>query len=360
MPREAAPLFPFHPALRERLPRVALADLPTEVVRLRALEAEIEGASLWMKRDDLASPIYGGNKTRKLELILGALESRGETRVMTFGFAGSNHAAATALFCKERGISCVSMLMHEPPSPFVRANLLAAVGAGAKLFLYPDLARLVIGAAAYRMLHPGPRGRLLPMIAAGGSTVEGNAAYASAAFELRAQIDRGALEEPDEIYVAGGSLGTAAGLLVGLRAARLKSRLIAVRATEKRFANEKVLFALAGKTARFLERLDPSFPRIDLDGASIDDGHVGGGPGAPSKEALAAMRTLERIEGVRIEPRYTAGAFARFLDAARARSSRRKSLLFWNTCNAVDLSPLASRVGRGALPQAFGRYFENA
>jgi len=49
------------------LPRVELCTLPT------ALEVlEPEGMQpIWVKRDDLTSTLYGGNKVRKLEFLLG-------------------------------------------------------------------------------------------------------------------------------------------------------------------------------------------------------------------------------------------------------------------------------------------------
>ena len=38
-------------------------------------------AGLWVKRDDLTSDVYGGNKVRKLELLFGAARDAGKTRI---------------------------------------------------------------------------------------------------------------------------------------------------------------------------------------------------------------------------------------------------------------------------------------
>ena len=357
MPDTPFALFDAHPALAARLPRMPLADLPTPVVRLAAIEQRVPGAALYVKRDDLCSPVFGGNKTRKLELILGALLHDGRDRVMTFGFAGSNHAAATALFCERAGMRCVAMLMPQPMAVADRANLLAAHASGAELRLYPSLARLVAAAVGYRMVHPG-RGGLIPMVAAGGSTPEGNAAYVGAALELARQIEAGALPIPDEIHVAGGSLGTAAGLAVGLDAAGLRSRVIAVRAVDARFADGAALARICRKTARFLGRLDPTFPRIGEAAARLDDGHFGAGYAVPTPEGEAAARLLEEAEGIRLDETYSAKAFAGFLDAARDPESRGKTLLYWHTGNAVDLTARASAVDWRDLPREFHPLFE--
>jgi 1-aminocyclopropane-1-carboxylate deaminase/D-cysteine desulfhydrase-like pyridoxal-dependent ACC family enzyme len=358
MPSVSPALFDAHPALAARLPRSALADLPTPVARLAGVDAVAPGASLYIKRDDLCSPVFGGNKTRKLELILGALERDGRDRAMTFGFAGSNHVAATALFCRRAGVRLTAFLMPQPMSAAERLSLLAARAAGAELRLYRGFARLVAGAAAYRMARPGRGGRLIPMIAAGGSSPEGNAAYVSAAFELKAQIDDGQLPLPDEIHVAAGSLGTASGLAVGLAAAGLPSRVIAIRAVEPRFADEAVLERIAHKTARFLHGLDPTFPRdVDL-AARLDGGGFGTGYALPTPESGAAARLLLDAEGIRLDATYTAKAFARLLDAAREPRSRGRTLLFWHTGNAVDLTAQAAGVDWRGLPKAFHGLFE--
>ncbi|HXI04708.1 MAG TPA: D-cysteine desulfhydrase family protein, partial [Bradyrhizobium sp.] len=47
-------------------------------------------AALWIKRDDQSSSLYGGNKVRKLELLLGAARDAGKTRILTLGAAGSH------------------------------------------------------------------------------------------------------------------------------------------------------------------------------------------------------------------------------------------------------------------------------
>jgi D-cysteine desulfhydrase len=357
MPDAPYALFDAHPALAARLPRTTLADLPTPVARLAAIEESVPGSALYIKRDDLTSPIFGGNKTRKLELILGALARDGHDRAITFGFAGSNHVTATALFCGRVGIRCVAMLMPQPLSAAERANLLVSHAAGAELRLYPGLARLAAGAVGYRLTRPGRGGRLVPMIAAGGSTHEGNAAYVGAAFELKAQIEAGALPIPDEIHVAAGSLGTAAGLAVGLAAAGLASRVVAVRAVDERFADASSLSRISRRTACFLHRLDPSFPRAVAPAARVDGGHLGAGYAVPTEEGDAALRLLGEREGIRLDATYTAKAFAGFLEAARDPRSRGTALLFWHTGNAVDLTARASAVDWRDLPKAFHRFF---
>ena len=157
--------------------------------------------------------------------------------------------------------------------------------------------------------------------------------------------------------MAAGSLGTAAGLAVGLAASGLKSRVIAVRAVADRFADEAALARIAKKTARFLGGLDPSFPRKIEPEARLDGGGFGVGYAVPTAEGEAAARLLEEAEGIRLDATYTAKAFARFLDAARLPESRGRTLLFWHTGNSVDLTARAASVDWRDLPEAFHPFF---
>lgn len=60
------PLFTRYPELAEKLPRYPLGSYPTPVQRLSHLGHD----NLWIKRDDLTSDVYGGNKVRKLEFTI--------------------------------------------------------------------------------------------------------------------------------------------------------------------------------------------------------------------------------------------------------------------------------------------------
>ena len=82
-----------YPTLADALPRLALADLPTPLEDAPRLAARLGVGSLAIKRDDLTSAIYGGNKVRKLEYLLAHALASGCDSVITYGAAGSNHAS---------------------------------------------------------------------------------------------------------------------------------------------------------------------------------------------------------------------------------------------------------------------------
>ncbi len=122
-----SPLLRRFPALANRLPHTPIGVFPTplrELDSLRAALGESGGPSaIYLKDDGVSNPIYGGNKVRKLELVLAEAVRRGATEVMTFGFAGSNHATATAVHAATLGLRSISMLLPQANAPYVAKNL---------------------------------------------------------------------------------------------------------------------------------------------------------------------------------------------------------------------------------------------
>ncbi len=85
----------------DTLPRFKLAEFPTPIHSLETLTKSYNGPGIYMKRDDLTSLGMGGNKTRKLEFLIGQALADGADTLVTAGGIQSNHcrltAAATAL-----------------------------------------------------------------------------------------------------------------------------------------------------------------------------------------------------------------------------------------------------------------------
>src|SRR5690606_22015855 len=82
-------------------------------------------------------------------------------------------------------------------------------------------------------------GRFPQVIPPGGSSPIGCCGFVNAAFELKAQVEAGLMPAPDELYVASGTMGTCIGLLLGLRAAGMKTRVQAVRVTDPPYTSEE-------------------------------------------------------------------------------------------------------------------------
>ena len=78
----------FSSPFRLRLPdfpRAGLTQLPTPVHRLPRFGAALGLPDLWMKRDDMTGLPGGGNKTRKLDFLVGEALAQGADTLVTVG-----------------------------------------------------------------------------------------------------------------------------------------------------------------------------------------------------------------------------------------------------------------------------------
>lgn len=341
-------LFEAYPALAERLPHVRLGDYPTPVQRLDRLGEVIGAPRLFVKRDDLSGRPYGGNKVRKLEFLLGRALECGADRVLTLGAAGSNHALATAIYSHRLGLECSSLLHQQPNARYVARNLLFAKRSGARL--EPVTSDRV--AARIRRHGAFP----IPM---GGSSVLGTLGFVNAGFELASQMRRDELPAPERIYVALGTMGTAVGLTLGLRAAGHDTRIVAVRVVTERIANPARFRRLYRNANRLLRRLDPTFPLCPLDGVDLRDEFFGGTYALFTPAGMRAVALAREHASLTLEGTYTGKTFAALLADLQDSSLRDAPVLFWNTVNSRPFPADLDEEDYHELPGELHRYFED-
>lgn len=342
------------------LPYQPLAALPTPVEEYEALARAYGMRSFQVKRDDKTHPYYGGNKVRKLGFLLAHARQNGYRSVMTFGGAGSNHALATALFARDLDMRALLVLGPQYNSRHVRANLLADLKTDADLFPceWKDTASTATHAIHAAWKRDGKPPYVIP---SGGSSPLGTIGYVNAALELRRQVDGGLLPEPDMIYVASGTMGTCIGLALGLRAAGLNTRVMAVRVTTSPYTSLERARRLFTAANRMLHQRDDAFPLFPWDDTrfTIRDEFFGGEYALFTPESMAAVRQAREQLEMELEGTYTGKAFAALLyDAAEGRLAG-KNVLFWDTYAGDDtsLSIAAADGDWRALPAALHRYF---
>src|SRR6202162_5791338 len=115
----------------ESLARFPLAQLPTPIQELKSLSRELAGPELLIKRDDQTGLALGGNKTRKLEFLVGQALEQGADTLVTAGAAQSNHCRQTAAAAAKAGLKCELILNGKKPE-LPNGNLLLDELLGAK------------------------------------------------------------------------------------------------------------------------------------------------------------------------------------------------------------------------------------
>lgn len=355
------PLFEQYPFLKDTIPYKSLGNFPTPVEKLNKLGKSLGLKNLYIKRDDLSGKIYGGNKVRKLEFLLGNALSLKKDVVLTFGYAGSNHALATAIYAKEVGLKSISMLMTQPNAQYVRKNILMSYSVGAELHQYRNSKFLFLGSIYKLMRYKRKHGDFPYIIPPGGSSPVGVLGFVNAAFELKKQVMQGYIPEPDYIYVAFGTMGTAVGLMLGLYAANLKTKVICIRVVDKKFANKKKQIRLFNKSNNLLHSNDTSFPKLAISNKDIDIRHdfFGEQYALYTKEGVNALIRMKDEEDIDLEGTYTGKTLAALIEDATNLNLAEKVILFWNTYNSIDLLDNIKDIDYHKLPKSFHSYFES-
>ncbi len=338
----------------DRIPWTPLVQAPTPVERLEKASARL-GHEVWIKRDDLTSPLYGGNKPRKLEFILGEALARNKKNLITCGGVGTNHGLAAAIFGRQLGFDVRLKLFHQPITSHVRRNLRLFDKYGAQMDYCGSMARFV---ATYFFIERLRRPRAF-FIAPGGSDPLGTLGYVDAGLELGRQINQKEMPRPKRIFVALGSGGTVAGLILGLRLAGVTAELIGVRVVSPMITSRRSVLSLARRTVKLLRRYDSTIPETLFNPADlrVDGDYLGPGYGHATDVGRQARELMAETEGIPLELTYTGktfGALCQYLQ----QNSASGPVLFWNTYNSVDFTAVAEAVDVNSLPPSFQKFFD--
>jgi len=342
------------PKLHDRLPFLPLAELPTPVDSADKLAGRAGLQNLTIKRDDLAGKVYGGNKVRKLEYLLGDALDRNCDSVVTFGAAGSNHVLATAVYARQHGLKCYGILIDQAAKPYVNDTLRYHALLGTELIPADGYwqANRVYEETIAR--HPTGPERVYK-IAWGGTSWLGNTGFVNAGLELAAQVDS---EPPDVIYLPSGSLGTTIGLALGLRVAGLSTRLVAVKVVPSPATAIDLIKSLYEKTNNELHDRDSSFPIMQdpLKNVEIREGFIGPGYAELTEECLQAVDMIRESENIKLDTTYTGKALAALIHDAGAGKLDGLRVLFWNTYNSRPYPNEINAIASDKIPEAFGKY----
>jgi D-cysteine desulfhydrase len=294
--RDERALFSIVPRLPDLVPFVSLAEkLPTPVERI--------DDGFWVKRDDLTSSVYGGNKVRKFEFVLPVAARRGGP-VITAGGIGSHHVLAAAIYCRSLGLEVEAVLYPQPVTADVRRTQDELAALDIRVTAVPNRYLMPVGIGARLAALASRRPYLLWP---GASTPLGTLGYVSAACELTGT----GLDEPDDVVIPLGSGGTAVGFAVGLRAMGWdRARVVAVRCADASVTNGAVLRSLEAGTAALLAAAGGRYRPAHIE---IDSRWLGRGYGHPTPAGDWAIDRAKEYS-LALEPTYTAKAFAAALD----------------------------------------------
>jgi len=288
----------------EKLPRTSLTLLPTPIQPLKNFGKSLNGQKLWMKRDDLTGLEGGGNKTRKLEFLVGEALGMNADMLVTVGAIQSNHTRQTAAAAAKSGLKCA--LLHcawtkDAGSQYRKVgNVLLSHLMGAQLY---------VDETERPIEDQGPLEELIDLLRSQGHTpylIPGGASehrlgsmgYINCAAEIAIQTAESGIEF-DYLVHCTGSSSTQAGLLAGFAALGMKTRVIGVSDDHEIEIKKERVRQLANDA---LEELGLTVRVMNQDVeviSAIDNTY-----GVPDKEVMDGIKLLARTEGLISDPVY--------------------------------------------------------
>ncbi|HEX6966092.1 MAG TPA: pyridoxal-phosphate dependent enzyme [Gemmatimonadaceae bacterium] len=320
MPSTPFPLYSHFPALA-RIPRMALGRFPSPVERLTEAAA---GGALWVKRDDLNAPAFGGNKVRALEFLLGSVQPGDE--VLTVGGEGSTHVLVTAAMARELSARTHAIRWTHDMNPTAQVVAERASTMCERVATTASPLTALLRALAMRAT------RRVHWIPLGGTSPLGMLGHVNAGLEIADQVRAGLLPTPTRIVVPLGSGGTTAGIALGVAIAGLDSTVVGARVGPRIAVNRARVLRLARATARLIQHVTGErVPNVTRDRVHVVHDVYGGAYGRPLPRSREGTELLRQHTGVRLDDTYSAKAFTAALELARRGDG---PTLFWLTFDA--------------------------
>ena len=311
-------------------PSLALGELPSPVEEAHRLRTALgAGARIFVKRDDAIPFGFGGNKVRKLSVVVAQAIADGADTLITVGGVQSNHARATAATAAKLGLRCHLIANGARPDKLTGNALLDSLLGAEVEYVASRTDRVpAMRRVAERIRAAGGNPVEVPL---GASTPIGAIGFVRAIGEMLEQGVR-----PDVIVHATSSGGTQAGLVAGCALHGLSARVIGVSADDPADDVERqvrsIIDGMKTPLGSVLEDVARD-ARIE-----VDDTFVGGGYGVPTPASTEAQQLAARTEALFVDHTYTAKALAALIQYVRdGRIPAGATVLFWHTGGQVGL-----------------------
>ena len=286
----------------ESLPRERFAFLPTPMHRMKNLGSSIGLDQLWIKRDDQTGISFGGNKTRKLEFVVGDAKANKCDTLVTVGGIQSNHCRQTAAVAAVTGMRCILLLGGEEPEEYT-GNLLLDKMLGAEIKFFPDESTFTLNKRLDGIMETLIEFGLTPYaIPAGAAMPVGVVPYAVAMEELSVQFKENDFS-PDRIIVAVGTGGTLAGLILGNHLLDLDIDIVGITVAKPADEVKAEVQDLIERTVQTFPSIEPFKPKIN-----VDESYIGKGYAILEDGVVSAIEMFSKMEGIFLDPVYTGKA----------------------------------------------------
>ena len=295
-------------------PQVKLCHCPTPLEPLERLSKFLGGPEIWIKRDDCTGLSTGGNKSRKLEFLVGEALHKGADMLVTQGAVQSNHARQTAAAAAKFGLKCHILLERRISDTHdayeITGNVFLDKLHGSTVeFRESGLNMNAEGElVSQKFSEAGSKPYFIP---GGGSNAVGALGYVNCALELISQFTTQSIQF-DYLIHATGSTGTQAGLVSGIDGLNYKLPVLGISVRQNCEKQIDAVYKLVNETTDKLK-----IKEIQREKILVNDQYVGKGYAIPTEGTIEAITLLAQTEGILLDPVYSGKGMAGLIDMVR-------------------------------------------
>ncbi len=319
----------------KRPDKLSLALLPTPIHKLQKLSTNLN-RNIFIKRDDLTGMQLSGNKIRKLEYVLKEAVDLKSDIIVTCGGVQSNHSRATVSAAKMIGLDAFAVLRGDPPEIYDgNTMIMSLLGAGFKYVSQEEYNNIddVYNELDKEFKKKGLKAYFIPE---GASNPLGCWGYIETMEEIsRYEYETGT--KFDTIFLATGSAGTYAGLLLGKYLTDSRADITGFNIYSNTRDFSEVILKLCNDVITGYE-LEIEIDQTDI---IINSDYLGEGYAITDDAQLSKIISFAHLEGIILDHVYTGKALIGMQDLLKKYPDRfGENILFMHTGGLFGLFPI--------------------
>lgn len=273
------------------------------------------GPKVWIKRDDMLGLAPGGNKTRKLEFLMGDALAKGADTLITCGAPQSNHCRITLSAAVKEGLKCQFVIEERIPNsydPDASGNNFMYRLLGVDAITVVPAGTNMAEAMEKMAAEARSQGRKPYIIPGGGSNAIGGLGYVACAQELQQQLfDMG--QPMDYVVVGSGSSGTHGGLVAGFLGNNIRIPLVGIGVSRDPADQNPLVM----KEAQSIMDLLQTGIRVPPEAVVSHGDWWRPKYSLPNPAMVEAVQMLARTEAILLDPVYTGKIMAGLIGLSR-------------------------------------------
>ena len=300
----------------EEIKKVKLGYYPTPLEKMENLTKMLGKGDLYIKRDDMTGPAFGGNKTRKLEYLMQEALDTGCTAVITYGGPQTNHGRTTVGAAVKLGLKPI-LILSGKDTGYLSGNLTLDAIMGTDIYLVEDPKKIKEVTADVIKKYEA-QGDKVYVIPGGGSNPLGALGYVMSVKEILDQIKEMGIKI-DHVVTTVGSMGTYGGMLVGMKYFKAPFDVIAVPVSpQPKGEKEKDVVAFSNLISKTYDLgVEVTLDDVKIAYGPDDEPYSGEQYNKPDPVTRDTIILLGKTEGIMLDPTYTGKAFRAFVDLVK-------------------------------------------